>query len=905
MPNAGSTPSGLPSGASTPITSGAGYQNITNPYTNPNAITSNPAPVVPPTSSQMADYNSMFYNTKAPLGFSKAEPAPVIPAKPVVPVPSNNNSSPTVKTFTPASTENNATQSPAPDGWDQETYNNFKAANPTLEPTPEDTARMQAAGSNQFSPITPAATKPATAAIDYNAVIGKYITGGYDNVNDIATATGLKPEDINKFVQGDSNLSYQMNMNNLINKNNTALTDARTKLDNISNGVFTLSDSENAMVQATKDMYSQMEAVQQTANANYEGSVQNAEIRSGRQEFMNQVSSGISKGAVDAGLAKIRDIETTAIGKVNDLTKAFQDKRYTAAKDIYDGLQKDLAAKTTAIQDLHKAAGDALKDTQAAQAAADAHITSVNNNEKIRQDVMKTTATNAADFVMSQLTGDQTKDMQIVQSAAQQLGIDPGVLMTALTDRQNALQTTQLAQSTSAFNLSKPYIVRQTTDDMGNKVDVYGVYDPTSPNGYREVDNPNVDSGSGDGGSTSTGTGAISIPAGTLAAKNNNPGNLRFVGQANASQGEGGFAKFATPEAGYAALKAQIDLDKSRDLTCSQFVNKYAPSSENDTSTYIKQFCNQLGVNPNDKMSSLSTDDIASFMAKKESGTTINAGTTQSKSVQAPGTMGTSKIDSSTPGYFTDQVPKTGGLTQALLDKWGLEMAVTGQAPTGIGLASSGAGGLKKNAITNRAAEIAGDSNFATNKAKYGSLSKALNTQTDFYTNIDRALTAAENVRTLTQDLFKNYNINTNSSTWANKTLNDLAKQAGDSGDIRAYQAAMYEIGNDYAQVFARGGQRSQQGNQDAQDLVSGDVKLSDISKVLSTLQAIGKQQIGASQYEIDNINKQIDNLTAGKDSVSPPSQSIADQVKAKGYDYDKMIKDGHSDAEIRSALGL
>jgi hypothetical protein len=106
------------------------------------------------------------------------------------------------------------------------------------------------------------------------------------------------------------------------------------------------------------------------------------------------------------------------------------------------------------------------------------------------------------------------------------------------------------------------------------------------------------------------GTGTVSIPANTLAGRNNNPGNLKYVGQAGATLG-------------YQALKDQIDLDKSRGLTVDQFINKYAPPSENDTGLYIKQFTDSLGIPSNTKLSDLSTDDIAEFMAKKESGTTI------------------------------------------------------------------------------------------------------------------------------------------------------------------------------------------------------------------------------------------------------------------------------------------
>jgi hypothetical protein len=91
----------------------------------------------------------------------------------------------------------------------------------------------------------------------------------------------------------------------------------------------------------------------------------------------------------------------------------------------------------------------------------------------------------------------------------------------------------------------------------------------------------------------------------SLAQRNNNPGNLRFVGQAGAVQGEGGFAKFATPDDGFNALNNQISLDASRGLDVSGFLNKYAPSSENDTNNYISLFTKMLGVSPTDKLSDI------------------------------------------------------------------------------------------------------------------------------------------------------------------------------------------------------------------------------------------------------------------------------------------------------------
>jgi len=125
-------------------------------------------------------------------------------------------------------------------------------------------------------------------------------------------------------------------------------------------------------------------------------------------------------------------------------------------------------------------------------------------------------------------------------------------------------------------------------------------------------------------GFSSVGNTSASIKLGSpLAIANNNPGNLRFVGQAGAVQGKGGFAKFATPQAGVAALNNQISLDASRGHTLASFINKYAPSSENNTSLYLQQAIKSLGVSPNTKLSSINRTKLLAFIARKESSSTI------------------------------------------------------------------------------------------------------------------------------------------------------------------------------------------------------------------------------------------------------------------------------------------
>lgn len=110
----------------------------------------------------------------------------------------------------------------------------------------------------------------------------------------------------------------------------------------------------------------------------------------------------------------------------------------------------------------------------------------------------------------------------------------------------------------------------------------------------------------------------------TLAVENNNPGNLRFAGQPNATQGRGGFAKFETPQLGFRALIKQLQKDQSRDLTLEQFVHKYSPPSENDTKKYIKFLEDKLDVRKSDKIVNIPVFKLAEQVAMFESQTKIS-----------------------------------------------------------------------------------------------------------------------------------------------------------------------------------------------------------------------------------------------------------------------------------------
>lgn len=90
---------------------------------------------------------------------------------------------------------------------------------------------------------------------------------------------------------------------------------------------------------------------------------------------------------------------------------------------------------------------------------------------------------------------------------------------------------------------------------------------------------------------------------GTLAQRQNNPGNLRFAKQVGAVKGDKGFAKFSTLEQGWNALRAQIALDAKRGHTLETFIHKYAPPHENNTKRYLSNLSISLNVSQSIKLS--------------------------------------------------------------------------------------------------------------------------------------------------------------------------------------------------------------------------------------------------------------------------------------------------------------
>ncbi|RBY63454.1 hypothetical protein, partial [Escherichia coli] len=102
--------------------------------------------------------------------------------------------------------------------------------------------------------------------------------------------------------------------------------------------------------------------------------------------------------------------------------------------------------------------------------------------------------------------------------------------------------------------------------------------------------------------------------------RNNNPGNLEYsktnpwVGQTG---DDGRFAKFETPEHGIRALGRNLMSYQRQGIdTVSEIINRWAPPADkNDTMSYIKAVCEQLGVSADEPLDASNPDTLKALCA--------------------------------------------------------------------------------------------------------------------------------------------------------------------------------------------------------------------------------------------------------------------------------------------------
>jgi len=350
---------------------------------------------------------------------------------------------------------------------------------------------------------------------------------------------------------------------------------------------------------------------------------------------------------------------------------------------------------------------------------------------------------------------------------------------------QNAAINAQNAQTQAqrlAYDITKPVEMDPTKNYI-------------MPDGATVAGAPAISTGSASGGSAADNS---------RAARNNNPGNLRWDGHSKWQGMTGvdpqGFVQFDTPENGQRALGINIaNQQKLHGInTVGDFIAKYAPPSDhNDTGTYAQTVARALGVGVNDRVN-FSDPHVQHVLSAAITG--VEAGSTPAKFADnaAPNE---SASQTASAGWHMVQTgvakadPNSVDPSDPAIEMAARQYAITGDMPA-LGM---GNGGMRK-AILTRAAQIVQENHWSpaqivANRADYKSSTSALTNDQKQYDTIQGAENTAINNGQRFIDLSANAPGNT-ASSWYNESRNYLGQKFGDSrvSDMNAaYQTFITE----------------------------------------------------------------------------------------------------------------
>lgn len=420
------------------------------------------------------------------------------------------------------------------------------------------------------------------------------------------------------------------------------------------------------------------------------------------------------------------------------------------------------------------------------------------------------------------------------------------------------------AGSLEAFAKSKPNANIVTTvqgvdPNTGDKTATIIYQDPTDGSFHMSQTMDTQASASTGAYSTSTGNNPLNITLGSATQKYVNSGQAT-VAQANGLN----FLQFSDPQTG---LQAGKDLLFNPDGTYWNMTVDKAMKTWSGNG-YDGSIAADQGVDPQAYIRDLTPTEQDSLI----NAMMVHEGSNPNTVQRAIGTTGSPTMNPNTPGYTTK--PVVAGMTQSAIDQDALASILGLPTPVPLGLSGTGPMAQIRKAIANRAGEMNAGGNIAANKAQLTALSSSLKTQTELLNSTQQALTKAEQGGKLLISSFQG-KVNSNTIPIANVIGNAVLYNLSPA-DIASYKAALAEISTDYSMVFSRGGQRSVETDQKAQDIIDGKISVNDLNQVLQTLNAQGQTVISSSQGQVRTISQQINGIIGGGTAASfTPGQLV------------------------------
>lgn len=714
-------------------------------------------------------------------------------------------------------------------------------------------------------------TPPAPGAPDPNAQLFQQAlasgtanwgqgTPGTPSVNSLSPATPINvptptpPDTSSADALAAGGKATGKTLQDYINEQNTTPTAAENQNQSILDSIASLTGQDTGRAQAqinAEDATGATADRKALTDINNELTTKNASYE---KMFANLGGNGVAEtsGVLAAQQAGLRRAQAADIGLVTARAQVAQGNLTLALETA----NRAVDAKYTDIEDqlkVKQAQLEALKPTLA------------------KEEKIKATALDRQYADQQQAIADKKQQEKDVTNLMLQYG------KAGITSKDTLISATQKASTWQAQNPSagKLQVIGSHYDDFGNKVDSYGFvneqsgivipYNASPAPGEVSPGNTNFGLQTGTQFGLPTYNTQANNPGVNRPVRNNNPGNIKasaatsqypgVVGVESTPAADGGnFLIFANAQAGITAIgQLLINGSSYKGVTAEQAIKKYNGGGGYGAS--------DLGLDPKKDFQAQLKDptvlqSVASAIAKHEGFTT----STSNDNKAASGITGSSQIDATTPGY-TDKIVGNTGISQSAIDQAALTYAMTNKMPA-LGLSGKGQMAAAKQAILNRAGELNKGGNISANQATLKSLSSTLTQQTEYFNNVQRSLSNAENGFQQITTAFSKAGLNPSESKFVNTKVNNINNLFGKNSEaLRTFQAGLYEVQNEYAQVFSRGGQRTLEGNKEAQDLLSGDLSIRDLLSIQKELQQQGGIVVNGSQAQVQKIQDQINNI--------------------------------------------
>lgn len=143
-----------------------------------------------------------------------------------------------------------------------------------------------------------------------------------------------------------------------------AYNDYTSKIQSIQNGTFPLNPLQQSTINSIMQQFQGLVTAQKAANKNYTSAIGQANITSGRARYAPSIAAGEVQRSINAGIAKIAEIESKASAALVEAQTAFQKEDYAMATTAYETLQKHLDAKTETLTKMMDTASKAASEAR-------------------------------------------------------------------------------------------------------------------------------------------------------------------------------------------------------------------------------------------------------------------------------------------------------------------------------------------------------------------------------------------------------------------------------------------------------------------------------------------------------------------------------------------------------------